>query len=79
MAWSVLPAEQAERPRSLCQDGEYFAGIEYPRLNEVEVFGFEAQLGRGARQAHPIEHLVLARILDLAQRDPFPSLVVAPA
>src|SRR5690349_208430 len=58
-------------------DGVALARVEDPGLQELAVTGLLAQLVHGARQRQPVEELVLARLLQLVQREVSPGQVVA--
>src|SRR4026207_1723444 len=56
---------------------ETLVGVEDPRLDEVALVGLATERLHGAREHVPVEHLLLARRLDVRQRPRPPGVVVA--
>ena len=59
------------------EEGQALLGVEDVGLNVVKDLGFAVQLFHGAREAHPVEHLLLPGGLNLRGGELPPSVPVA--
>src|SRR5262245_49149926 len=69
----------ARRSPSQAEEREALGGVEDVRLDEVDLGRPSPQLRHGAHQTHPVQHLLLAGVLDRRQRRASPGLIVGGA
>src|SRR5260370_16807262 len=56
------------------RDQERLGRVEYPGVDEPRLLGLALELAHGAREAHPVQDLLLAAVLDGAARVAAPGL-----
>src|SRR5260370_41767393 len=59
------------------RDQERLGRVEDPSVDEARLLGLALQLAHGAREAHPVQDLLLAAVLDGGARVAAPGLPVA--